>query len=107
MIQIEKTMHRINSISIKESDYFILQRTDVYFGPGIYEIKFRTEKRLCYCVERLDGSVNAVEISGVNSEIISASDFTQRVTRKVIGTIIVDLNASRQTINDLLEKLAE
>ena len=107
MIQIEKTMHRINSISIKESDYFILQKTDVYFGPGIYEIKFSSEKRLCYCVERLDGSVNAVEISGINSEIISASDFSRRITRKVIGTIIVDLNASRLTINDLLEKLAK
>lgn len=107
MIQIEEMIHKIEGLQIKEGDYVIFQPTDIYFGAGIYEIKFRTEKRLCNCIEQNDKSIKAVEISGTNTETISASEFTQRVERKVVGTISLDLNVAQQTMNDLRAQLSK
>ena len=105
-IIIEKVYQDIPQMALKKDDYFAAYPMDFYSGAAIYGIKdIRGIVKLHYCIETLEGKIQANEVGTANSRMLTQSDFKKAVNHKVFARVIIDNNLPSIAVNDLRELL--
>lgn len=105
-IIIKELNEELPQMGLKKGDFYTAYPMDFYSGAGVYGMQTANGIiKLHYCIETLDGKIQASEVGTASSRLMSQNDFRKTVKTKVFARVVIDNNLPAIAVSELKETL--